>query len=231
MTHVECLYPSGQGQWRVRPWSHDRGPFLLLEVSHCRVRLLVAKSRVSGSHLSGRSEIEWGHSWDGRTDICGVEDRAGPWLKRQGPRCRNSHPGFTPNTSDSKCAGFSGRQQAVLQIPGCQLGVLHFSSVRTLTPWSFESVPPHIKGSVPQDCRTVDSSWKPGPLKGSWSPSSCSPICWGGSQGSDALLLLSLVCSKGHSSEEPCGQRDVEGGRGPPRPLWLCHLPAPQNPR
>ena len=109
--------------------------------------------------------------------------------------------------------------------------VLHFSSVRTLTPWSFESVPPHIKGSVPQDCRTVDSSWKPGPLKGSWSPSSCSPICWGGSQGSDALLLLSLVCSKGHSSEEPCGQRDVEGGRGPPRPLWLCHLPAPQNPR
>ena len=153
------------------------GPFLLLEVSHCRVRLLVAKSRVSGSHLSGRSEIEWGHSWDGRTDICGVEDRAGPWLKRQGPRCRNSHPGFTPNTSDSKCAGFSGRQQAVLQIPGCQLGVLHFSSVRTLTPWSFESVPPHIKGSVPQDCRTVDSSWKPGPLKGSWSPSSCSPIC------------------------------------------------------
>ena len=78
---MECLYPSGQGQWRVRPWSHDGGPFLLLEVSHCRVRLLVAKSRVSGSHMSGRSEIEWGHSWDGRTDVCVVDDRAGPWAE------------------------------------------------------------------------------------------------------------------------------------------------------
>ena len=40
-----------------------------------------ARSRVGASHLSGRSEIEWGHSWDGRTDVCGVGDRAGAWAK------------------------------------------------------------------------------------------------------------------------------------------------------
>ena len=31
--------------------------------------------------MSGRSEIEWGHSWDGRTDVCVVDDRAGPWAE------------------------------------------------------------------------------------------------------------------------------------------------------
>lgn len=40
-----------------------------------------ARSRVGASHLSGRSEIEWGHSWHGGTDVRGVGDRAGPWAK------------------------------------------------------------------------------------------------------------------------------------------------------
>lgn len=78
----------------------------------------------------------------------------------------------------------------------------------------------------------MDSSWKSGPLKGSWSPFLVLADLLGWLTGlRDVLLLLSLVCSKEYSSEEPRGEQDVEEGRGPPCPLWLCHLPAPQIPR
>ena len=119
-------------------------------------------------------------------------------------------------------------QQMTLQTPaGCP--TLQLSS--DADSLEFESVPPHIEGPVPQDCPHCGLQLEAWATEGLLEPlpRAADLLAWlTGLR--DVPLPLSMVCSKGYSSEEPCGEQDVEEGRGPPCPLWLCHLPAPQDP-